>query len=451
MSKEQPESAISRRSFLSAGVAAASGAVALTTNVSGQTVPSIGGSGKSAGLKYRAFVRHGTTGSIELLTMRQITGRQVLVRNQAASCTYGDVGAVLGTGGNFNRPTIVGNGSVGIVEEVGPEVQAVRVGDRVIVAVTPQCGRCDYCLRGLAGLCQAVDVPLAEIAETADGTPVIQFGWAGGKGGLAEYTVVYEELVIPVFTDLPPEQLAFLIFLGAHGYASVANNAPPTPGADVVVFGAGPTGLSAIQAARLHGAARIIAVEPIPARREMAMKVGATHVVDPNEDSANLVERLRALCRIRNDRPLAGGRGLDPNFGTRSDGPSLIVEAVGADSPDFPPKIAGPDPKGLLPLQQMWDLCPPGGHIMTQGTGYPRNSRISVPASEWADGGKSKHSMNSSGVHSHHDIPLLIKMVENKHYEVASLISGTYRLEHVKDCYQAIADRSVIAVSVVFT
>src|SRR5579871_894950 len=117
MSKEQPESAISRRSFLSAGVAAASGAVALTTNVSGQTVPSIGGSGKSAGLKYRAFVRHGTTGSIELLTMRQITGRQVLVRNQAASCTYGDVGAVLGTGGNFNRPTIVGNGSVGIVEE----------------------------------------------------------------------------------------------------------------------------------------------------------------------------------------------------------------------------------------------------------------------------------------------------------------------------------------------
>jgi len=406
--------------------------------------------GRSGGLKYRALMRRGKgKTSFEQLTMRQITGRQVLVRNQAASCTYGDVGNVLGDR-DSPRASIVGNGSVGIVEEVGPQVRAVNVGDRVVVAVTPQCGLCDYCLRGHAGLCMATTFEQFDCADMADGTPVTQFGWGGGKGGLAEYTVAYEELIVPIFTDLPAEQIAFTIFVGAGGLAASIHNYPVSIGSDVAIFGAGPTGLTAVQVARLQGASRIIVVEPIPMRRQMALKVGATVALDPNQDGGTLVERIRQMCSVPTDRVFAGGRGHNRAFGVPpTNGPNLVIEAVGADA--FPPKIAGPDPSGLLPLQQMWDLTPPGGHLMTLGTGYKPGSTISFPLGEWADlGGKSHHTMNSAGVNSHQDIPLLIKMIESGQFDVKSLITATYSFEEAKECYQAIADRTVISAFVKF-
>jgi Zn-dependent alcohol dehydrogenase len=92
-----------------------------------------------------------------------------------------------------DRPTIQGHGGVGVVEAIGPDVSRVQVGDRVMVVVTPQCGRCYHCLRGRADRCQsqinAVSVP---IATTPDGTQVFQ---AGNIGGMGEVMVPFEESV----------------------------------------------------------------------------------------------------------------------------------------------------------------------------------------------------------------------------------------------------------------
>ena len=96
---------------------------------------------------------------------------------------------------------IQGHGGIGIVEEVGPEVRRVRVGDRVCVSGTPQCGSCYHCLRGRSDMCQFLSAigadDLEAIGDLSDGTPVFQNSHIGG---LAELIVTPEEWVVPIFT-----------------------------------------------------------------------------------------------------------------------------------------------------------------------------------------------------------------------------------------------------------
>ena len=96
---------------------------------------------------------------------------------------------------------IQGHGGIGIVEAVGPEVRRVRVGDRVLVSGTPQCGACYHCLRGRSDMCQFLSAigadDLVPVADMSDGTPVFENSHIGG---LAELMVTFEEWLVPVFT-----------------------------------------------------------------------------------------------------------------------------------------------------------------------------------------------------------------------------------------------------------
>jgi threonine dehydrogenase-like Zn-dependent dehydrogenase len=97
------------------------------------------------------------------------------------------------------------------------------------------------------------------------------------------------------------------------------------------------------------------AVDPIRYRREAALALGATVALDPNVEGRNLVRRIQDLCRGKTTRELAGGGNVGPDF---------VLEAVGGDL--FPPKAeVGPDPTGILSLQQAWELCSPVGHLVT--------------------------------------------------------------------------------------
>ena len=137
---------------------------------------------------------------------------------------------------------------------------------------------------------------------------------------------------------------------GACGLGTTVGVAPVAVGSDVVVLGCGPLGLAAVQGARIKGASQIIAVDPIANRRAAAQQLGATTVIDPNVDTANVVAKIRDLCKGPSDRLWAGGRPA------AQPGPDFVIEAVGGDV--FPPKAgAGPDPTGLLPLQWAWTLC----------------------------------------------------------------------------------------------
>src|SRR5262249_11084787 len=161
------------------------------------------------------------------------------------------------------------------------------------------------------------------------------------------------------------------------GLAGGMNLAPFEIASDVVVLGAGPVGIGAIQAARLKSAGQIIAVEPIKYRREIALKVGATMALDPNAEP-NLVERIRELCKGKTDRRFAGGRAWGDDIFAVPRGPDFTIEAVGSDQ--FKPKVEqGPDPTGIRPLQQAWEFTRAGGHIVTLG--FAQRGDVSFPAS----------------------------------------------------------------------
>jgi threonine dehydrogenase-like Zn-dependent dehydrogenase len=120
--------------------------------------------------------------------------------------------------------------------------------------------------------------------------------------------IATEAYAIPIFHNVSPLELSMLGCSGACGLGTTLGVAPVTVGADVVVLGCGPLGLSAVQGARIKGASQIIAVEPIPARRAVAQQLGATTVIDPNVDTANVVAKIRDLCKGPSDRLFAGGR-----------------------------------------------------------------------------------------------------------------------------------------------
>ena len=463
-------SSISRRTLLKRGTAAAIGGAALVGGGAPLAAAQAGAQGGQttnvAGRKFRAVVSTGfgpnTTRLVEL-TLLPISGRQVVVRTEVTQCCYTMCARVLGTQdppdplgpqapviiNDPNEPTIQGHGGVGTVVAIGPEVKRVAVGDRVIVPVTPHCGQCYQCLRGRADRCQFTagqkTVPMATLAN---GTRVVQ---AGNIGGMAEYMVPLEESVVPVFSNAPSIELAMLHCVGGCGLGTTMTLSPVEPGADVAVFGLGPVGLSAVQGARIMGAAQVIAVDPIKARRDLALKIGATAALDPNVDKGwDLVTKIKNMCKGPTDRNFAGGRYAVANrAGVAANvGPDFIIEAVGYDR--FKPNVeAGPDPTGIQPLQQMFQAVPVGGHFCTTGVGFPPQATISFPVNQWNNGSRTHHSSQYGGTSSMRDIPRYVRLIERGLYDAKSLITSTYTLEEIMKAYQDVADRTTVTAMIV--
>jgi len=446
---------ISRRSALQRGAAALGGAVAA------QTVSTSAQTGNVGGKRFRGWVQRAgdpDKGSLQPLTLLPIGGRQVVVRNQATQCCYSNCSRMLGTadpsgaGGTIPKGTLLvhGHGGVGIVEAIGPDVKRVQVGDRVIVGVTPECGQCYQCLRGRADRCQVLfggifgGVPTPSevfaFATTASGERVVGATNIGGHG---EYMVTTEEWCAPVVTNVPAAELAMLHCVGGTGLGMTMTLHPVQPGDDVAVFGCGPIGLSAVQGARIQGAGRIIAVDPVRVRRDAALKLGATEALDPAAEGDNLLERIRALCQGADPRIYTGARSRAGN----NRGPDIVVEAVGGER--FKPRVEpSPDPTGITPLQQAYNVCAPGGHVMTCGINQTGN--VSFPAGNWSNGGKTQHSSQYGGTHLFRDMPRYTRLIERGLYDAKALVSATYPAERTTEAYQAVADRTVIAAVITF-
>jgi S-(hydroxymethyl)glutathione dehydrogenase/alcohol dehydrogenase len=324
-------------------------------------------------------------------------------------------------------------------------VKRVQVGDRVVVAGTSQCGQCYQCLHGRPDYCQftffsnAPGVePFAPFAEFLDGTPVFA---QAGIGGMSEVMTAFEEYCVPVFTDLPAAQLTLLGDQLASGFAAGHADMRFEPGSDVVVFGAGPVGLGAVQAARVLGAGQVIVVDPIRYRREFAMKVGATTTLDPVPEGDGIVERIRELCRGPNDRRFAGGVswGRAANA-VMSRGADFVVEAAGLQA--MPPKVEPqPDPTNVKTVQQAWDCTRAGGHVMLMGlTLQP----VSFPGASLAIFGRTIHPGQQGGLHVMRDIPRYVKLIERGVIDAKSVITKTYSLDESRQAVQDTADRTII-------
>lgn len=429
---------VSRRRVLKGAAAAVGGGTAALLGAgqasAGQatTAQTPGGAGQS----FRAYVRFGTGASVQELRLRPISDRHVVVRTEAAQICYTTTQPALATT-PVDDAAILGHGGVGTVVEVGAKVSRIRVGDRVIVSGGSQCGECYSCLHGRADRCVTrsgggpANVP---IADMQDGTPV-----TGNRGGCAELMVAFDDFCVPVFTRVSSVELAMLHDCGLVGLAATMTIAPVEAGSDVVVLGCGPLGLSAVQGARIKGAAQIIAVDPIGYRREAALQMGATTVFDPNVEGGDLVPRIRELCSGPTDRTLVGGGQTGPDF---------VIEAAGGDL--FQPRVeVGPDPTGLQCLRQAWDLCSRTGHVVTTGIGHPPGSTISFPANQWANAAKNHHPGNLAGAKSKRDIPRFVKLIERGLFDAGSLATATFPIDRSREAFEAAAFRTTIAAIVV--
>jgi S-(hydroxymethyl)glutathione dehydrogenase/alcohol dehydrogenase len=196
---------------------------------------------------------------------------------------------------------IIGHEACGTVEWVGSEVSRVRPGQRVIIALTPVCGKCWFCLHQETHLCEMFgEVFARKRVERADGSTANAMS---GVGSFAEMMTVDEASCVVIETDLPADQLALIGCGFTTGFGAAINTAGVVPGSTVAVIGCGGVGTSAIQGARVAGAARIIVIDPLEMKRQSALHFGATDVVDPT--AADAVEQVKALT---------GGRGVDYAF-----------------------------------------------------------------------------------------------------------------------------------------
>jgi S-(hydroxymethyl)glutathione dehydrogenase/alcohol dehydrogenase len=279
---------------------------------------------------------------------------------------------------------------------------------------------------------------LVPIADMRDGTPV----YANSHiGGLAELMVTFEEWVVPIFTKALAVELGMVcscVSVAGLGCTTSQALAVIAPGSTVAVVGAGPLGLSAVQGARISGASKIIAIDPIRVRRELALKVGATHVLDPNVEGDKLVEKVRDLSKGPTTNLWAGGRDSGGLLG--GSGADFVVEGVGADRAK--PKLeAGPDPTGVLPLRQAYEMCAPGGHIVT--TSLPIGT-ISLPAVFFAIGGRTHHAGQAGGSNPMRDIPRYVEMLEKGQYDAKSLATTVVPIERMLEAYEEVVYRTTV-------
>ncbi|MHB1129788.1 MAG: alcohol dehydrogenase catalytic domain-containing protein, partial [Ilumatobacteraceae bacterium] len=205
---------------------------------------------------------------------------EVLVKLHASGLCHSDEHLVTGDL-PFELPIIGGHEGAGVVEQVGTGVSWLQPGDHVVFGFIPSCGRCVSCSTGHQNLCD-LGAYLGTGKQISDQTSRHH---SNGKdlgvmcllGTFAEHTVVNEASCIKIEKDVPLDRACLLGCGVVTGWGSSVYAAEVTPGDTVVVVGAGGIGANAIQGARIAGAKRIVAIDPIEFKREKAMEFGATH------------------------------------------------------------------------------------------------------------------------------------------------------------------------------
>lgn len=333
--------------------------------------------------------------------------REALVRVAASSLCHSDMHIMHG-GLPHATPAVIGHEAAGIVEGIGSEVQSLSPGDHVVCCASIFCGTCDPCLSGHSNRCadrpgrKGEDRPTLTFAETA--APLSQHG---AIGGFAEKMLIHENGLVKVPKALPLDRAALLGCGVMSGAGAVFNAARVQPGASVAVIGAGGVGLNVIQAARIAGARQIIAVDINPAKFDLAMKLGATDIVEAGEDT---VEAVRQISE----------GGVDHSF-----------EVVGLQQT----------------IEQAVHILRPGGMTTVVGvTG--QDVSFSVPAvamlwNEW----KVQGSRLGSGPFKR-DIPMFAALYLQGHLDLDSLIGERIQLQDINEGFARMAaghqGRSVI-------
>ncbi len=244
-------------------------------------------------MKAAVLIQPGQPLEIEDLQISKPGPHEVLIRNVACGLCHSDLHFIDGAYPH-PLPAVPGHEAAGIVEAVGSEVRTVKVGDAVITCLSAFCGHCEFCVTGRMSLCLGGDTRRgageASRLSRPDGSPVNQML---NLSAFAEQMLIHEHACTRIDPEMPLDRAAVIGCAVTTGAGTIFNACKVTPGETVAVIGCGGVGLATINAAKIAGAGRIIACDPIPEKRELAKKLGATDVVDAlAEDAAAQVIEL---------------------------------------------------------------------------------------------------------------------------------------------------------------
>jgi S-(hydroxymethyl)glutathione dehydrogenase/alcohol dehydrogenase len=222
---------------------------------------------------------------IEEISISKPGPREVLVRTAAAGVCHSDMHFFNGTYPG-QVPMVLGHESAGVVEQVGSDVHYVKPGDHVITCLSVFCGHCEYCLTGHLSLCQEPETRRAKDEEPRLSQGDTSLGQFANLGSFAENMLVHEHAVAKIREDMPLDRAALIGCGVTTGVGAVIHTAAVEPGSTVAVIGCGGIGLSCINGAAIAGAGRIIAVDMVPSKLELARKFGATDTVNGSDGDA---------------------------------------------------------------------------------------------------------------------------------------------------------------------
>lgn len=218
--------------------------------------------------------------SIETVALATPGPDEVRVRIGAVAICHSDVSYVDGEWGG-DLPAVWGHEAAGTIVEVGDRV-GFEPGERVVVCLIRSCGECLRCQRGAEVACRT-DFLLDHHTPLTDagGHPIVH---GMRTAAFAEEVVVHASQVVPVGDGIPFDSASLLACGVITGVGAVLNTADVQPGTTVVVLGCGGVGLNVVQGAALAKAGTIVAVDLQPAKRDLAIHLGATHSADAAED-----------------------------------------------------------------------------------------------------------------------------------------------------------------------
>nr|WP_256392620.1 zinc-dependent alcohol dehydrogenase [Natronoarchaeum rubrum] len=331
---------------------------------------------------------------------------------------------------------VLGHEPMGEVVDVGDEVETLEIGDRVVVPFTISCGECWFCEQGLYSLCDNSN-PNAEIARKMMGhSPAGLFGYShmmgGYAGGQAEYLrVPYADVgPIKIDSDLSDEQVLFLSDIFPTGYMA-AENAQIEENDTVAVWGCGPVGQFAIQSARMLGAERVVAIDRVPERLEMASEHADAETIDYADE--DVYDRLMELT---------GGRGPDSCIdavGTDAHGVGLegVTDPVKRDA-----KLQDDHP---YVLREAIECCRKGGTLSVPGV-YVGRANVPFGAAM-----NKALTIKTGQTHVQRYLDPLLETIEDGEIDPSFVVSHEEPLDAAPEMYETFNDKDDDCIKVILT
>jgi NDMA-dependent alcohol dehydrogenase len=343
--------------------------------------------------------------SVEDIELDPPKAGEVLVKLAASGMCHSDEHLVTGdlAGLTGEPPCIGGHEGAGVVQEVGPGVSSVSVGDHVVFGFLPACGRCPYCVSGRSNLCDLGAVTATGL-QLSDGTSRhhaqgqdLRLG-IGALGTFAHHTVVNEASCIKIDSEIPLNRACLMGCGVVTGWGSAVYAAGVSPGDTVAVVGIGGIGANAVQGARLAGARVIAAIDPVEFKREKAMEFGATHT------HASIDEALAAIPET------TWNRGFDK-----------VIMAMGVGNGDA--------------LGQAFWLGGKGSKIVVTNIHPSSETSIAIPAVFLTLFEKQLVGSLFGSGNARRDIPKLLELYTQGQLDLDGLVTRTYPLEGINDGY----------------